>query len=304
MSARRNRRGVVLVTAVVFTAFLTTLVVAGALYIRDGLGLVAIGRDEVRSDGLIRAGVEMAGGFIINSPTFVGDGQPYDISLGDGRVTVYAVSEDGKVDLNKADRLLIEGLFRALGAGMDEATYISNQIVAWRDPGANQTLATQAEEFRQNRGDPVSTKRPFRNVADLRNVPGISQKRVEQALPYVTVLSKGNTIYVFAASETVLAALPGISAERARQIVKILHTSPSAMNLIRPLLGDAIKYVREERGTAFSLLVQSELDRGYRQTAEVVVVASEDQNVPYRVVSWNSGSAAEAKLSIMRPASQ
>jgi len=300
MSAHRNRRGVVLVTAVVFSAFLATLVVAGALYIRDGLGLVAIGRDEVRSDGLIRAGVEMAGGFMINNPTFIGDGKPYDLSLGDGRVTVYAVSEDGKVDLNKADRLLIEGLFRVLGAGVAEATFISNQIVTWREPSANRPLATQAEAFRLNRGKSDQTKHPFRDPADLRNVPGISQKRVEQALPYVTVLSKGSTVYVLGASETVLAAMPGMSLERARQIIKIRRTSPSPMNLIRPLLGDAINYVREDRGTAFSLLVETELERGYRQAAEVVVVAAEEQDIPYHVVSWNSGSTAEAKLSTIR----
>jgi general secretion pathway protein K len=299
MSHNRNRRGVILVTAVVFTAFLATLVVAGALYIRDGLGLVAIGRDEVRGEGLIRSGVEMSGGFVIKNPVFAGDGQPFDFSVGDGRVIVYAVSEDGKVDLNKADRLLIEGLFRSLGAGEDEARLISDQIIAWRDATGPQSLVTQTEEFRQNRGQGPA-KHPFRDPADLRNIPGISLRRVEQALPYVTVLSKGSTVYVLGASETVLNAMPGMTPERARQIVKIRHSGQSAMELIRPLLGEAVNYAREDRGTAFTLLIEAELERGYRQTAEVVIAATEEQDIPYRVVSWNSGSAAEAKLASIR----
>ncbi len=299
MSGHSSKRGVVLVTAVVFTAFLATLVVAGALYIRDGLGLVAIGRDEIRSEGLIRAGVELAGGLIIKNPKFIGDGQPFDFLLDDGRVIVYAVSEDAKVDLNKADRLLIEGLFHALGADSDEARAISDQILSWRDAIGGQSASNQVEEFRQNRGL-GPTKHPFRDPADLRNVPGISPKRIEQVLPYVTVLSSGSTIYLFGASETVLSAIPGMSLERAREIVKLRRRGASAMELIRPLLGDAINYVREDRGTAFSLLVEAELERGYRQTAAVEIVGVDAPDTPYRVVSWNSGSSAETTLSAIR----
>jgi general secretion pathway protein K len=258
----------------------------------------------VQSEGLIRAGVEMAGGFITKDPRFAGDGTPYDFPLGDGRVTVYAVSEDAKIDLNKADRLLIEGLFRVLGAGGDEAATISNLIVTWRDPNASQSVGAQAEEFRYNRGVRAATKHPFHDPADLRSIPGISARRIEEALPYLTVLSKGSTVYALGASEIVLAALPGMTPERARQIVKIRHSGASAMDLIRPLLGDAINYAREDRGSAFSLLIEAELGRGYRQTAEVVIVAAEEQNIPYRVVSWNSGSSAEAKLSLVRLASR
>jgi type II secretory pathway component PulK len=299
MFGHSTKRGVVLVTAVVFTAFLATLVVTGALYIRDGLGLVAIGRDEIRGEGLIRAGVELAGGLIIKDPKFIGDGQPYDFSLDGGRVIVYAVSEDAKVDLNKADRLLIEGLFRALGADSDEARAISDQIVSWRDASGGQSASIQAEEFRQNRGLGPA-KHPFRDPAELRNIPGISLKRVEQALPYVTVLSSGGTIYLPGASETVLSAIPGVSPERAREIVKLRRRGASAMESIRPLLGDAIKYIREDRGTAFSLLVEAELERGYRQTAAVEIVGVDTPDAPYRVVSWNSGSSAETTLSAIR----
>lgn len=299
MSAHRNKRGVVLVTAVVFTAFLATLVVAGALYIRDGLGLVAIGRDEVRSEGLIRAGVEMAGGFMIRNPAFIGDGQPYGLTLGDGRVTVFAVSEDTKIDLNKAGPVVIEGLFRALGAGEDEAKFISQQIAVWRDPRPSQPIGVQAEEFRQTR-ESGQTSHPFRDLTDLRYIPGISLRRVEQALPYLTVLSNNGMIYALGAPEIVLAAMPGMSLERARQIVKIRRSGPAGMDLIRPLLRNAINYVREDRGTAFSLLIETELERGYRQTAEVLIIGAEEKDIPYRIVSWNTGSAADAKLSTVK----
>jgi general secretion pathway protein K len=296
MTGHRKRRGAVLAVVVALAAFLAALVAIGALAIRDGLGLVALSRDEIQSEALIHAGVEIGAGLIAPNPRFAAAGEPLGYSLGVGRVLVSIISEDGKVDLNRADPQLLEGLFLALGAGTGNAREAAGLIAARRNRAAQQPLQTLADPARTSPG----VGRPssgFRDPTDLRMIPGLSSALVEQALPFVTVLSKSGTIYALGAPATVLAALPGMTIQRARQVVEARQQNPSDWTMIRSILGGSAGYAREDRGTAFTLNVEAELRGGYKDTAEVVIVASGEQAVPYRVVTWKPGFGAAAQLS-------
>ena len=125
------RDGVILVTVLWTVALLATLAVAASLTFRGFAGVVAVERDRSKVDGLLTAGLEVAGGLVSSAGDIPLTAVETTVVLASGSVHLRLDDEGGRIDIGQAPPDLLAALFRAIGAPNPDA--IAKQIVDWRD---------------------------------------------------------------------------------------------------------------------------------------------------------------------------
>lgn len=155
-----------------------------------------------------------------NTSGWLADGSTRSLELDGIRVEVALFDEQGKIDLNEADPLLLVGLFES--AGLDEKTALAqvDAILDWRDE--DELLRPQGAEEEQYRaaGLPGPGNRPFERLQELRQVLGISEALYQQVLPALTLHSNKAEVNPIVAPAAVLLALPGIDPDSIERYIE------------------------------------------------------------------------------------
>src|SRR5947209_4861458 len=227
---------------------IAALAVLAALYTRFALTTAvaaSVHEDRLRAEGLISAAVEVTAYQL--TATFpqnkipaasttapAGVGQPpaqaiapqmptsgaFSFRLGAAGITVDYRSESARIDLNVAQKELIAGLFRTLGAQPDEAGYYADRIVGWRKKGELGGENQEASAYRVG-GIPYAPRQaPFQSAAELWLVLGIPPVLKERALPFLTVYSGQSEVDAENAAPEVLASLPNMTSERLGNVLQ------------------------------------------------------------------------------------
>lgn len=185
-------RGAALLLVLWLVALLTALVGAFALMARtEGLqGRAVVG--GVVGGAAARAGFELALVRVAsNDPRYQWrpDGRPYAWRFDEADVVVRIVDEDGKVDLNQSDAVLLTGLGQAVGFERERAERIAAAIIDWRDPDPLTQPAGGAED-----PDYASAELPygakdaeFESVGELLQVLGVTAEEYAKLAPHLTV---------------------------------------------------------------------------------------------------------------------
>lgn len=106
----------------------------------------------------------------------------------EGQVTVRVESEAAKVDLNAADRTLLDGLARAVGIANGQADEIGDAIVDWRDEDkAKQPNGAEAQDYGSSDRDYGPADKPFRQLEELRYVLPVDNLAYARMLPHLTI---------------------------------------------------------------------------------------------------------------------
>jgi general secretion pathway protein K len=127
---------------------------------------------------------------------------------------------------------------------------------------------------------------PFAHVGKLWLVLGIPSQLIERALPFVTVFSGRAEINVLGAAPLV----PGMTLERLNAILNLRATSQQDGKLVLDALGPARHGATIEGSKATRVRASVNFDNGRKSTAIVVILALEDGDDPYRVLSWRDES--------------
>ncbi len=119
------------------------------------------------------------------------DGRPYRLPFEGARVTIRAVDESGKVDLNAADAEILWRLLVAAGAEERRARAIAGAILDWRDPddllqptGGAEDPQYEDAELRYGAKDA-----PFDTVAEVQQVLGMDYALYRRSAPHLTVFT-------------------------------------------------------------------------------------------------------------------
>jgi general secretion pathway protein K len=141
-----------------------------------------------------------------------------EVSLGQARFSVELTNLSGRLDLNQADPGTLVGLFSQF-TSPTAARGLVAALEDWRD--VDSLVRPQGAEHQAylRAGSPyVPTNAPLNRLDELGRVRGASDALVRAVAPYVTV-NGDLLIDVNAASETVLAAVPGIGTGGARTLI-------------------------------------------------------------------------------------
>lgn len=286
--------GFIIVAVLWILGALAALAVVYAMYIGRTTAAVRVNDDRLQAEALISASLELTA---YQLTAGVKEARPFHggfrFHMGKATVTARFLPENARIDLNAAPGELIAGLFVALGAQPDDAKEYADRIIAWRTPSKpqNQNQDTKSSSF--GTAGPAYTLREaaFPDALELWLVRGIPASLVERALPYFTVYSGRAAIDIVDAAPEVIAALPGMTANRLNDL-PTQRNSPLTQEdpkSLQPVLGALGLSLAAAGGgnTATRVIVWIDFDNGRRVGAEAVILPTEDADEPYRVLSWH-----------------
>jgi general secretion pathway protein K len=210
----------------------------------------------------------------------------FGFRLGRANVIVTFISEAARIDLNAAPKVMIAGLFAALGAPGEDADRYADRVIGWRETPKRSDQADEAALYRSSGLTYVPRGAPFAHVNELWLVQGLPPTLVARALPLVTVYSGKAEINVFDAPTELIEALPGMTPLRAAGFLKQRETAPHDKDTLARLLGPDQPGATADGSNAYRVIVNIAFQNGWRTGSEAVILLGGD--VPYQVLSWRS----------------
>jgi general secretion pathway protein K len=208
----------------------------------------------------------------------------FEFRINGASAAVEFCSEAARIDLNKASKDVLAGLFRALGAGSDDADQFADRIVGWRSPPPD-SQDPEESLYRAAGLNYGPRGAPFVHAAELALVVGVPPAMADRAMPYVTVFSGRPEINVRDAAPEVIAALPGMTPEQLNTALSDRQSLMEQPSSAAP--GAASATVTTEGSKAVRVTVSMMFDSGRAIRSEAVILI-DGSDEPYRVLAWRS----------------
>jgi general secretion pathway protein K len=279
--------GFILVAVLWILSAFATLASVYAMYVANTAIAVAVNDDAIQAEALVSASVELAAYRLLAAPA---ESRPtrglFNFRMGRANIAVEFCSEAARIDLNAAPKELLAGLFGVLGAHPNDAERYADRIIGWRTTPSSSAEDAEASLYRAAGLGYVPRGAPFAHVGELWLVLDLPPALVERAMPYLTVFSGREDINVLDAAPEVVAALPGMTAERLNGFLGerpalARSNEPSALaQLGRARTGATMEGSRATRVTA-----RINFDNGRRIVSEAVILI-DGRDEPFRVLSW------------------
>lgn len=211
---------------------------------------------------------------------WVGDGRVYSFHYDNATVTVRAIDEGGKVDLNAASPEVLSGLFHAAGLKPDEAQALADHVVDWRNPvGLQGESDTQRAAYVAAGRDYGPRNGPFASVEELQMVLGMTPALYRLVAPAVTIWAGSASPDPNTAPPLALAAIPGMTPQQqnAVQAARLKNANDPSLVL--------------NNGTTHSIRSEATLADGTRAILRATIRLQAGQAQPYAVLRWQEGEA-------------
>lgn len=287
----RSREGFVLVAALWLLAALTVLVTAASLYLAQSYKTLGAFDAALEVDMLKTAGVELAA-YQLSTPATVRRptrGQ-FGFRLAKSSVTVEYLSEAARINLNMAPRVMIAGLFAALGADPDAAAGFADRVAAWRSDPKPDAQDEEAGLYRAAGLVYLPRRAPFSCADELWLVLGLPPALVERSLPFLTVYSGIAEINVLDAAPQVIAALPDMTDARLDAFLSSREQLPPDPDLVLGALGGKQLGATVRGSDAYRLRIHMTLSSGRQKTSEgVIMMSGPGENEAFRILAWQDG---------------
>jgi general secretion pathway protein K len=212
---RRAQAGIALVLALWLTVLLTVIASGFAFSMRsEALGArnaLELARARAAADGALeRAAYELERPRLPAS--WVANGAAHSWQDGDVTLTVVAVDETARIDLNAAPEGLLRSMLLSVGVEDQRAQQLAEAIEDWRDPDdLKHPNGAEEADYRAAGLGYGPANAPFESTADLARVLGMTADIYARVIPIVTVYSRQPGINPATASREVLLALPNVT---------------------------------------------------------------------------------------------
>ncbi|WP_375462399.1 general secretion pathway protein GspK [uncultured Methylobacterium sp.] len=287
---RRGRQdGFILVAVLGIMVLMMSLAGGAALLVRSALSGVRGTADDLKLDGLIRAGTELAAYELFDLKLPTARLREQQINLDSGSITLTAGDESGRIDLNWSDPVLLAGAYRVAGLTALKPDDFAARVVQWRDR-YDERPAKDVDPAKINlAAKPVGRgKDGFRTVAELRWLPDVSEEDAAVLARLVTVDNVQGRVNAAEASADVLRSLPDMTASLVAQVMA-LRARPD------PTLGDRIKTVLQRqqalltttRGPSFRVRITARTGAAATRSVALTLTRAPTRDAPYFVTAWN-----------------
>jgi len=233
-------KGFALVLVLWVLSLLTIMAGSFALSMRREAGIVAGSSNNARAVAVAESGLAIAELMLMNPDRLQRwrtDGSIYQIDYADyeippcispsgsavgcsnslpanlSKVRIRLLSEAGKVDLNRADQTLLQGLMEHAPVDTELQTKLVNAILDWRD--ADDLARIEGAEKKEYKDAGLSYQprnKPFQSIEELQLVLGMNEQVFKWLESLVTVNSGQPKVDLAQAAKEVLYVLPGMDA--------------------------------------------------------------------------------------------
>jgi general secretion pathway protein K len=284
-NADKHPDGFIVVVVLWILAALATFAVIYSLYARETAAAFLDRNERLQAQGLAMSAVELSVYRLTERAGQHPSSGRFKFRQGTASVDVAFASENGRVDLNFAQKDVLAGLFSGLGAGAQASSDFADRIVAWRTPLAAGSTDPEAPVY-QSAGKTYGPRHaPFQSVDEIELVTGLPEQFVDRALPYLTVYSGQAGINVLSAPPAVIAALPGMTPERLQLLIGTRESAVSE-GAIQTQLGSAASYVVTQPSASNRITADIRFTSGRQMRFRTIVLLINGASDPYRVLSW------------------
>ena len=209
-----KKRGMALVLVLWVISLLTIMAGSFALSMRREASITAGIKNNAQALAVAESGIAIAELMLLNpdqNQRWRADGSIYEIIATDTKVRVRLLSEAGKVDINKADQVLLEALMSSVPSVAEQKSTLVAGILDWRD--ADDLVHTEGAEKNEYKAAGLSYQprnKPFQSLEELQLVLGMNEALFLQLEPLITVYSGQPTVSVQQAAKEVLQIIPGL----------------------------------------------------------------------------------------------
>jgi len=219
LRASASERGIALIAALWLTILLTVIASGFAFSMRSealaARNALSVAQVRALADGAVERTA-----FELQRPrnlpdVWVADGQPRTWKEGETTITVAAVDESAKIDINAATEPLLRGLFVNVG-GVDPATAsaLVDALLDWKDADdLRRPNGAEDAEYRAAGRKYRPANAPFETTGELQRILGMTPAIFARIGDAITVYSRQGGINPLTASRNVLLALPNATPE-------------------------------------------------------------------------------------------
>lgn len=226
---------------------------------------------------------------------WVPDGRPYKFRFNGADLTIKVNDESGKIDINAADPQQLEQLFQSVG-GLDQnkAQELAARVQDWRDPDDLVTVnGAEESDYKQAGLAYGPANGPFATVGELQQVLGMNYDLFRKLEPAITVYSGRGSPNPMYAPEQALMAMPGMTADMARNLIDMRHqiapgTDPGISGLTLP---DGTPLIASGGGLTYSIQSIARLPNGAKATLDVTIRLGGNNSGarPFVIMRWHEG---------------
>ncbi len=217
------------------------------------------------------------------------DGRQRDWRDGETQVSVVAVDESAKIDVNSANEVLLKGMLTTAGELDDAAaSALVDAILDWRDEDElKRPNGAEASDYRAAGAKYVPSNRRFETVGEVSRVLGMTPALFARVAPVITVTSGQPGINPATASRAVLLALPNATPAVVDSFLQQRAEALEA-NLPVPPFPPAQGFATGP-SPVWRIRAQARTADGVTFVREAVVRATADPRRPYFALLWSEG---------------
>lgn len=273
---RGRDSGFALVLVIWALVLLASLSTGFAYAVRHQLRAATDMADAVRAEAAATAALHTAIlgiGSANKAQRWRDDARARSVTWPDAIITVRVRSEMSRIDINRAPRELLSGLFTQLFDQADVDALV-DAVIDWRDPDDRRsTSGAEKEEYQAAGRSYAPSNTPFHSVNELGRVLGFNNRMLEAARPYLTVHSRQPRISAASADLVVLSSIPGIDREAAQAFLAGREQAFATDGVLDyRSLGQGAKYLDTRVGNRMYLIdIQVRLHDGLEHRESVVI---------------------------------
>ena len=222
------------------------------------------------------------------------DGRPYRFRFGGTPITVSLQDEAGKIDLNSAQRDLLDTLLRASGIEDERNDALLDAIEDWRDPDSLRRLNGAEDQEYEAAGRTHGAKNAtFNTVEELQQVLGMTPRLFKRLRPALTVHSHSAGIDDKVAPPEVLRALLLSGEDRdleevlARRRDNAAEPGQNARDALTPVID--IRFFAPSNGVIYTVRAEARLPAQTRASVAATIKLAQRSGKPYTVLTWQEG---------------
>jgi general secretion pathway protein K len=281
MTRTDPRRGAVLMAVLWSISLLAALAMAASVTFRGFAGVMSVDRNRVERDALITAGLEVAAGVILD----LGKTTPLidierTVALSSGAVNVRLSDEGGRIDVAKAPAELLAAMLRSAGAPPAAAESVAKTIIEQRGNAPRSVPAAQRP--------PVLATTHEQALSNFGQIAGMRAQWLAAIAPLTTIYGS-ETVNVLTAPRAVIAALPGVDANRLEAFLAERRVASSDTTRLTQMLGPAQAYVSAKPQRIAAVELRATLAHSQTNTiagARAVIAVLPQDSEPYRVLMF------------------
>ncbi|MEN1727177.1 MAG: hypothetical protein AAGJ52_01940 [Pseudomonadota bacterium] len=290
MSSTKNSRGIALIVVLWILVLLSITVGLYSVLARTETLQSRFLFDVTQARYAAEAGLHRAV-FEMRNPDFetrwVPDGRPYLMEFGGAVIEMQITDVSGRIDINRITADLMSEFLMSRGLEEEQAWQIADAIEDWRDEDDLPRLyGAEIDEY-DAAGYPYGpANEEFQSVDELQQVLGVTFELFQQLEGLITIHGRGGQINAAFAPAEVLAAMPDIDLEGARQFVdERQQVHPSEMSPLMLPNGQMVNL--QGGGGVFSIRSRATLENGaWTQIEATVSVGTDTRGRPFRILRW------------------